>query len=407
MVMVTGSIKARNNQPIKFRNSRCYFAFGCFAASMAALLASSSGQAANEHEAPSKSQIVIPKHARGKMHIEENSFSRTYTYSDLDQFKLIQKDFEKSNDFVRQASATGNDSTESLELLRKAVTAFPKNSMAYSNQADIYIKRKQYKEALTSLNKGIAVAPDDVYLYTKRANVLCSLGNFRDAIANINAVIKAYPTPTNFCLRADTREKMHDKAAAAEDIRLAIIASEQDGDDAMDEVDRLEALTGKKVVRPTIDTTGSESFLKNIVTLVKSDQRYNPALIEKQLGIELYEIPIKDKPSTHTNEFDLLDEGKDTAKLSEIKLHTRQASEGPYLTIAFNTRHCFITYKQIEDVFGKPQVTDDDPPGEAIYKLPWGFLSCEFHRHGFKLLKRIYVSEINHRFEYLNSAHHH
>jgi tetratricopeptide (TPR) repeat protein len=407
MDMATGSIRAKKHHPIRFRNSRFYLTFGCFTASMAALLGSSSGQAANEHGAPSKPQIVIPIHARGKMHIEESSFARTYTYSDLDQFKLLQKDFEKSNDFLRQASATGNDSTEALELLRKAVTAFPKNSMAYFNQADIYIKRKQYKEALTTLNKGLAVVPDDVSLYTKRANVLCSLGNFRDAIANIDAVIKAYPTPENFELRADIREKMHDKAAAAEDIRLAIIASEQDGDDAMDEVDRLEALTGKKVVRPTIDTTGSDGYLRNLVTLVKSEQRYNPALIEKQLGIKLYEIPIKDKPSTHTNEFDLLDEGKNTAKLTEIKLHTRQASEGPYLTIAFNTRHCFITYKQIEDVFGKPEVTDDDPPGEAIYKLPWGFLSCEFHRHGFKLLKRIYVSEINHRFEYLKSAHHH
>jgi tetratricopeptide (TPR) repeat protein len=406
MGMVTGLTKARNNQPIKFRNNYCYFACSCFAASMMILMGPSNGKAENGHQPASKTQIVIPIHARGKMYIEESSIARTYTYSDFDQFKLIQKDFEKSNDFVRQASAPTSNETEALELLQKAIKAFPKNTMAYSNQADIYVKRKQYKEALTSLNKGIDVAPDDVNLYAKRANVLCSIGNFRDAIANINAVIKSYPTSANFYLRADIKEKMHDKAAAAEDIRLAIIASEQDGDDAMDEVDRLEALTAKKVVRPTLDTTTSESFFKNIVTLVKSNQRYDPVFIEKQLGIKLYEIPIKGKPSTHTNEFDLIDEPQDTAKLSEVKLHTRQAIEGPYVTIAFNTRHYFITYKQVEAAFGKPQVTDDDPPGEAIYKLPWGFLSFEFHRHGFKLLKRISISEINHRFEYLKSAHH-
>src|SRR5208283_3321615 len=150
----------------------------------------------------------------------------------------------------------------------------------------------------------------------RRVRAYCGLHDFAPALANANALVQVNPSPTNFCLRADVREKMHDKAGTAQDLMLAITASEQEGEDAMNEVDRLEALTGKKVQRPIVDPTKSESIFRELVTTAKSEQRYDSSFIEKQLGLHLYEIPIKNKPDIHTSEFCLRDRSKN---FSEIK----------------------------------------------------------------------------------------
>ena len=276
--------------------------------------------------------------------IEESKISRTYTYPEFEKFALNRKEYEKSNDLVREASATKNTS-EALKLLQQAIEVYPKNSYAYRNQADAYEKNKQLKEALKALDKGIVAIPDDPTLYEKKVKILLALNDSAAALANANALIDFTPSPNYFELRADVYKSMHNKTAAASDLMRAIGELEKSGDDAMDIVDQYEALTGTKVQRPKVDLAKSKAVLKKLVAISNSDKRFDPVFVGEQLGQTLYEIPIKGKPDFHTHEFTLR---KADNNFVDLKMHAPGADEGPYLALNINTTNCFITEEEIQ-----------------------------------------------------------
>ncbi|MDR3616380.1 MAG: tetratricopeptide repeat protein [Candidatus Obscuribacterales bacterium] len=298
--------------------------------------------------------------------------------------------YKKSNEYSQQALVTHISPVKAVALMQKAIECNPKNASLYIQAADIFIKNKQLKEALKTLNQGIAAVPGAPYLYEKRVSVLLALNDLHLAIANANALVTYKPDSKNFCLRADIEEKMHDKNSVVRDLMSAIVASEQAGEDAMDEVDRLEAFTGKKVQRPTLATNKSEALVRSIAILANSDKTFEPNFIQRQLGVSLYEIPINGKPNFHTGEFRLR---IPTENFSEITLDTKDSSQGAGLRLDVDTTHCYITANQIAAVFGKPAMTDDDPPGRAGYRITGGGISCEYYRHGFMLLKQVVIGK--------------
>ena len=357
---------------------------------VAAVLAVSLCPRATSMDRTDAPPIVIPVHQRSLIAITESERCRSYLPVECDLSAPVSESYKKSVEYSQQALVQHISRAEATALMQKAIECDPKNPYFYNQRADFLIANKQPQEALTTLNQGIEAMPGAAELYENRVKVLLALNDPKLALSNANALVTYKPDSKNFCLRADVEEKMHDKGAEEKDLVSAITAAAKVGEDAMDEVDRLEALTGKKVQRPVIDTTKSETMVQSIVALAKSEKTFDPSFIEKQFGISLYEIPINGKTNFHTGEFRLRPSNKN---FSEVTLNTNDAERDFGLSLEFDNNNCFITEAQIDKAFGKPETTDDEPPNWASYKIKDRSIGCEYYRHGFKLLKQIYFGK--------------
>lgn len=273
--------------------------------------------------------------------------------------------------------------TEALEYFQKALEIDPKMGGAYADRAAVYLKLKQPAKALTDIDKAIKLEPGNYRLHVTRVRALTDLHRFKEALLDAGSLINDYPDAFYFTLRADVWKRSGNRQAAIKDLEAAVLASEQSGEDAMDEVEQLERLTGHKVQRPKPNDAGARKIVQGLRILVSSAQRFDPTFIGQHLGNPLEEAKILNAPEDHSLDFRSR-EDKSNVLAVHLDLDRRR---GPFAYISVDTHRVHVGVREVEQMFGKPDNSDDDePPGEIIYSRPWGVVKFQFHEHGFRSL---------------------
>ena len=281
--------------------------------------------------------------------------------------------YQESAEAVNSAFhyAQAGKHTEALEWYQKALDIDPKLVIAYQDRAVEYLTLKNASKALADINSAIDLEPTNNDLYVIRCLALVQLKRYKDALSNADALVNAQPGESYFSLRADVKLKLGDKKGAIKDLQSAILASEQDGDDAMDSSDKLKFLTGKQVIRPLPDTAGSAMVIDTIAKIDNSNRKFEPGFIEEQTNLHLKEIPITNFPQEHSNRFHNTNDG---TIFRTVSMSNQAARHGADVNISLDPHHVCITYDMVKQAFGPPATVDDDPPTTVIYNCSWGKL---------------------------------
>jgi tetratricopeptide (TPR) repeat protein len=97
------------------------------------------------------------------------------------QMKQTETIIGKSNSQV-----SPNESIDKLEQAKNT-------SLAYTNLASIYNRKKEFEKALATVEKGIRIDEKDFYAREVRGRIRLNTGNYQGAIDDLNAAIKAMP----------------------------------------------------------------------------------------------------------------------------------------------------------------------------------------------------------------------
>lgn len=308
---------------------------------------------------------------------------------------LSQEELNKRYEQSAAATNKGNDFSiqkkyqEAIVWFTKAIEIDPTMSSAYWNRAVSYLQDNQPDKALLDINKTISLRPSETEAYAVRIRVLCALHRFNDALKNADALINHTPGAKNFGIRAKLFEKLGNKAKAIKDWESAILSSEQDGEDAMDEVDALEALVGHKVERPNPPIQGAQE-LTNIIAQIESDKRrFDPQFIQEITKVNLHEVPITNRPTEHSYDF-ISSEGNGPFKYVSVYTKFDPSDGSPTCKLSLDTYKVNVSSGFVVKTFGVPDKIDEkDRPGQFRYNRTWGTLTFYFQRHGFKSLTGI------------------
>jgi tetratricopeptide (TPR) repeat protein len=90
------------------------------------------------------------------------------------------------------AKSQGNYNSEALDYLNKAIEIDPYHIVAYFNRADIYIKNKEYKQAVADYSRAIDIAPKYLF-YAHRGFAYNNLRQYQSAIEDCNEAIRQKP----------------------------------------------------------------------------------------------------------------------------------------------------------------------------------------------------------------------
>lgn len=90
-----------------------------------------------------------------------------------------------------------------LQQYNAAITMFPKNDLAYYHMADIYVKKRDYENAIKYLEKYLYLRPDSLEMRIKTAKVYEKIGDRKKAIYNYKYATELAPRrPLNYYMLA-------------------------------------------------------------------------------------------------------------------------------------------------------------------------------------------------------------
>lgn len=320
--------------------------------------------------------IVIPKYRSQVEHPQDSQ-------------KLSTEERDRRHQESAQAVNNGvdmmikRDYEDALVWFHKALDTDPAKAIAYQNRAECYLKLKKPNQALEDIDHAIQLSPNEPNLYAAKVRILSELQQFASALDYASALINHTPNAKNFAIRAKLHGMMGDKPNAIRDWESAILASEQSGDDAMDEVDELETLLGHKIERPHPSIVGCDEVLSIVSKIDNSQHRFDPQFIEGITSIQLKELPTTSNEPTGA----YYSEGE-RGYFNSIDVSTKgDIADGPGEHLWLNTYRVNITPGYIVKTFGVPDRIDDrEEPGEFSYNRSWGTLIFHVHQHGFKSL---------------------
>jgi tetratricopeptide (TPR) repeat protein len=267
-----------------------------------------------------------------------------------------------------------------LVCLQNAVRLDPSATYVYYALSSVHLKLRNFKEALDTSNVAIKLDATDRRFYAQRAPALIGLNRLREALANAEALICNEPSAESYLVRADVHQAMQHIESTKSDLKLAIYASEQAGEDAMDECERWEMLTHEKATRPMPNLGQSENLVHKIAQLLGNQNPLTLNTVQAGLGVTLVE---------------------DSEYPRGLRCYRLKSKGGVFESITYNPLlkcdsevcSCYldvykatVTLDQLEKACGKPNKLSGDPIKKVIYERPWGRLILTFQQHGFQSL---------------------
>lgn len=118
---------------------------------------------------------------------------------------------------------------EAEQMLREAVTAYPRSIPLLRRSADLHFRRKRYPEALATSAQALAIAPENASLNFQRGLFLIGVQDFSAAEQALEKAVELAPANTRFLLRlADVCLHLDNKERARQCIEKALAIAPDD-----------------------------------------------------------------------------------------------------------------------------------------------------------------------------------
>jgi Tfp pilus assembly protein PilF/uncharacterized membrane protein len=97
-----------------------------------------------------------------------------------------------ARDYLKKGDAA-QDPREKISLYSQAIETDPNYAAAYHNRGNVYLDRKDYRNALQDFNKAISIKPDYASAYNNRSRLYFNKKDYEKALADLDKVIKLVP----------------------------------------------------------------------------------------------------------------------------------------------------------------------------------------------------------------------